>query len=268
MARRRARVLLGTARAALLGVVVLLVLTSCKNSRDSIDPGGGPVAGPTATPEPFAISTLPPVGRAAQDPGGGGGGNGPRPGAVGPPGIIGPLGGGSVDRAGLGDFLYFSGVNLLDPNRSATTSGENTFPSPLSPLGGLGPITDPLGGLLGGSATGCATTPDSVDYYAVPLTIEHITFSGTPQVHLRISGAGPVNVRLYQQQPDESCSLITSGSGTISGGVADLSLGPRSNFQFAQKTVPALVVQAPGTHTISTSRENPSYLELPNLTGT
>ena len=87
---------------------------------------------PAAPPPeaPYAISTLGAIGTAAQDPGGGGGGTG-APGNVAPPAIQGAQGSGSAQGfADAGDTLYFSGVNLLDPNRSATTSGQTTFGGP------------------------------------------------------------------------------------------------------------------------------------------
>jgi hypothetical protein len=197
-----------------------------------------------------------------QDPGGGGGGSG-RPGLVGPPGIQGAQGPGSAQGPGAVDpHLYFSGVNLLDPQRSAVSSGQNTFPSTASTIGG---VVAPVAG--GTNASGCATKPNSVDYFAVPLRIETTGFSGSPQVHLRISGGGSVQVTMFQQSQGGTCEPVTSGSAPISGGVANVTLGARRNFTFSQGFTPALVVTTTDTaqHTISTDSGNPSFIFLPGL---
>lgn len=261
MARRKGGALIGVAGVALLGAVVYGATASGGSTVKSADAGGGAVPGPSGAPAPYAIHTLGGIGTAAQDPGGGGGGTG-EPGSVGPPDIQGAQGAGSAQGSeNSSDTLYLSGVNLIDPNPSAVTSGQNTFPS----LGTSGaPIFDPL---LGTSATGCATTPDSVGYYAIPLTIETVGWNGAPRAHIRISGGGPITLTLYQQSPNGGCQAVTSGSGTISGGVANVTLGSR-RFQFTKGYTPALVIKAPsGSHTISTDSNNPSSITFPGLYG-
>jgi hypothetical protein len=231
----------------------------------AVDTGGGTVpaaAGPVA---PYSVSTLPPVGFAAQDPGGGGGGGG-RPGNVGTPAIQGAQGAGAPQGTqGGGDTFYLSGVNTLDPSRSAVTSGENTFPTP---TGTVGSVLAPAAG--GTSTSGCSSDPQSVEYDWVPLTVQTVGFRGTPRVHLRITGGGPVSARIVQfSSPDRggSCQTLSTGSGSIAGGIADFSLSPRS-LTFSRGSTPGLVISAPvGSHTISTSNQNPSFLRLPGLFG-
>src|ERR1700712_2017563 len=99
------------------------------------DSGGGTMPGASSPPAPYSISTLGPIGTAAQDPGGGGGGTGV-PGYVGPPAIQGAQGSGSAQGKGGNDGkLYLSGTNLLDPSRGAATSGTTTIPNPSTPVG-------------------------------------------------------------------------------------------------------------------------------------
>src|SRR3954470_4688590 len=263
MARRKAGVLVAVGAVAVIGVLGYSTWSEVSTPTAKVaDPGGGPVSQSPAPPPPYAISTLGPIGTAAQDPGGGGGGTG-EPGNVGPPGIQGAQGAGSAQGfQGGGDTLYLSGVNLLDPNLNATTSGSNTFPTPLGALGGVvGPITG------GTSATGCATQPDEVDYYAIPLTVESVGFNGAPSVHLRITGGGPITATLYEESPDGNCLFRTSGSGSISGGIANFSMGAR-NLEFSKGHTPVVVFRAPsGSHTISTDSSNPSFIRFPNLHG-
>ncbi|HSP38114.1 MAG TPA: hypothetical protein VLR26_10205 [Frankiaceae bacterium] len=265
MAKRKTGPLLAVAGVAVVGALAYGTVMSGGSSVKVADPGGGAVAATTPPPAPYAISTLGPIGTAAQDPGGGGGGTG-APGGLGVPGIQGAQGSGSPQgNVNSTNTLFFSGVNLLDPNQSATTSGDSTFPNPLRAVAGpLGPV---LGG-TSGSTVGCATTADSVGYYAIPLSIETVGFNGTPQVHIRISGGGPITVTLAQEDPNGNCPVIASGSGTISGGVANLTLGGPRHFQFSKGYIPALVIRAPsGSHTVSTSSGNPSYLRLPGMYG-
>lgn len=227
------------------------------------DSGGGAVPPPSSAPAPYAISTLGPIGTAAQDPGGGGGGTG-EPGSVAPPGIQGAQGSGSPQGPGGNDGrLYLSGTNLIDPNRSGVTSGSVALPNPVAAVGGLlNPVTG------GTSATGCATGANSTDYYAVPLTVETVGFGGAPHVHIRISGSGPVTVRLAQQSSNgNSCPTVASGSGQISGGVADFTLSSPGKFQFSRGYTPAVVISARGSHVITTSQADPSYVALPGLYG-
>jgi hypothetical protein len=262
--RRKAGPILAVAGVVVVGALAYSTLSDSGGSKTKVaDTGGGAVSASPGPPAPYAISTLGAIGTAAQDPGGGGGGTGV-PGSVGNPAIQGAQGSGTPQGAGSnGDRLYFSGVNLLDPNPAAATSGETTFPSPGSGVAGaIGPVTGP-------SSTGCATSADEADYYAIPLQIETITFAGAPRVHIRISGSGPVTASLVQQAPNNGgCLPISSGSGGISGGVSDFSLSGAGNFRFRQGYTPALVIKAPtGQHTISTSPDNPSYIVLPNLTG-
>ncbi len=262
--RRKAGPIVAVAGVVLVGALAYSTLSDGGGKKTKVaDTGGGAVAASPGPPAPYAISTLGAIGTAAQDPGGGGGGTG-LPGTVGNPAIQGARGSGSPQGAGSGgDKLYFSGVNLLDPNPSAATSGETTFPSPGSGIAGaVAPVT-------GSSATGCATSADEADYYAIPLKIETVTFNGTPRVHIRISGAGPVTATFVQQAPNNGgCVPITSGTGGISGGVSDFSLGGVGSFRIRQGYTPALVIAAPnGSHTISTDPGNFSYLELPGLTG-
>jgi hypothetical protein len=263
MARRKAGPLVAVGAVAVLGLLGYSTYAESGGSQAKVaDPGGGVVPASPGPPAPYAISTLAPVGTAGQDPGGGGGGTG-EPGTVGPPGIQGAQGSGSAQGfQGGGDILYLSGVNLLDPNRAATTSGTNTFPTLTGGLGGvLGPITG------GTSATGCATTPQEVDYYAIPLTVESVGFNGAPFVHLRISGSGPVTATLYEESPDGNCVRRTSGSGAISGGIANFSMGGLS-LEFSKGFTPVVVFSAPqGQHTITTDSANPSYVRFPQLHG-
>ena len=71
-----------------------------------------------------------------------------------------------------------------------------------------------------------------------------------------------------QQTPDKSnCVGVSSGSGQISGGVADFSLSSPGKFQFGHDYTPALVISVLGSHTVTTSSENPSYVALPGLYG-
>src|SRR3954452_23834543 len=261
--RKKAGALVAVGAVALLGVLAYSTHQDLSKPQVKVaDAGGGPLPGSPAPPAPYAISTLGPIGTAAQDPGGGGGGTG-EPGTVGRPGIQGAQGSGSGQGfEGGGDTLYLSGVNLLDPNRSATTSGANTFPTLTGGLGGvLGPITG------GTSATGCATQPDEVDYYAIPLKVESVGFNGAPNVHLRISGGGSVTATLYEESPNGDCLFRTSGTGGISGGVANFSMGGLG-LEFSKGYTPVVVFRAPGgTHTISTDAANPSFIQFPNLHG-
>jgi hypothetical protein len=266
MAKRKAAPLIAVAGVVVVGALAYGTFAESGGQVKVADPGGGAVPPSPAPPAPFSISTLGPIGTAAQDPGGGGGGGG-TPGNVGPPGIQGAQGSGRPQGfEGGGDRLFLSGVNLLDPNQSAATSGENTFPTPLAPVGAVGgPL---LGGATGQSATGCLTDAQSVEYDAIPLKIETVGFSGAPRVHLRISGGGLVTARLMQQAPNDGpCQTIASGSGGIAGGITDFSLSNRSNFQFSQGFTPVLVISSPGTHTISTDSFNPSFIRLPGLRG-
>jgi hypothetical protein len=232
------------------------------------DSGGGSMAAPSQAPAPYAISTLGPVGTAAQDPGGGGGGTGD-PGNVGLPRIQGAQGSGSAQGPGGNDGkLYFSGSQLLDPNHSAATSGTVSIPNPLAGVAGvLGPILGPTTGGTG-TTTGCATDAQSADFYAIPLQVETVGFTGTPRVHVHITGSGSVSAALEEfPAGGGACRTITSGGGSISGGVADFSLGSRGRYQFTKGSTPALVITVSGSHTITTDFNNPSFLALPGLYG-
>jgi hypothetical protein len=260
MARRKGGPLLAVAGVAVIGALAYGTLSSGSSSMKVADPGGGNPTASAAPPAPYSISTLGPIGTAVQDPGGGGGGTG-APGSLGVPGIQGAQGSGSAQGyQDAGDTLYFSGVNLLDPNRSATTSGQNVFGGP-----GVGGV---LAGLPGsGSVTGCAQPPQQTDYYAIPLRND-VTFRGNPTVHLNISGGGTVTALLYQQTQSEVCQLIGTGIAQISGGTANVTINV-SSHRYPTGDLPALVLQANDgqQHTITTSSGNPSYLHLPNLTG-
>jgi hypothetical protein len=259
VARRKA--LGGLVVVALIGAAAVATVSESGGSVKTADAGGGSVPPSAAPVAPYAVSTLGPIGTAAQDPGGGGGGTG-APGSVGEPGIQGAQGSGSPQGPGGNDSrLYLSGTNLLDPGRSETLSGSVTIPNPLGVLGSL-----PLPG-GGEQATGCATDAQSTDYYAIPLHVETVGFRGTPRVHIRISGSGPVTVELAQQSPGKGCQTITSATGSISGGVADFALNGVGAFQFTHDDTPALVVSAPGSHTITTDADDPSYVFLPGLYG-
>ncbi len=262
MAIGKAGPLVAVGAVAVLGFLGYSTIAESGGSSVKVaDPGGGSVPPSSPPPAPYSINTLSPVGTAAQDPGGGGGGTGV-PGTVGRPDIQGAQGAGSPQGyQNGGDVLYLSGVNLLDPNRSATTSGQNTFPTATGGVGGV------LGPLVGGtSATGCANEPDEVDYYGIPLTYLNIGFNGAPAVHLRISGSGPVTATLYEEK-DGACSQLSQGSGTISGGVANFSMGARS-LSFRKGYTPVVVFKAPqGQHTITTDSANPSFIRFPNLFG-
>lgn len=264
--RKKGGLLLGVAGVAIVGAAAYGVLGSSSGGTTKVaDPGGGAAAPSSPAPAPYAIHTLGAVGTAAQDPGGGGGGTG-APGTVGLPGIQGAQGSGSPQAPGAATTtLWFSGVNLLDPNRSAVTSGQNMF-------GGLSAtsVADGAGTVLGGgnnSTTGCATTSQQTDYYAIPLRND-VSYRGDPRVHLNISGGGTVTVLLYQETKSKNCELVGSGTAPIRGGVADVTIGGGSHL-FPTGVLPAVVVQANDTasHTISTSSGNPSYIYLPNLTG-
>lgn len=262
MARRKVGSLLAVAGLAVTGVLAYGAFFSGGSTVRTVDTGGGAAPAASATESPYPVHALPATGTAAQDPGGGGGGGGTY-GNVGPPAIQGAQGAGNrTGPVGSGDVLYFSGVNTLDPSRSSTSSGDNTFPTP----GGAGAgLAAPVAGT---SATGCATDPQSVDYYTIPLVVETVSFTGAPRVHLRISGGGPVTARLFQQTHDGDCQLLTAGSSTISGGIANVTLGSRGVTRFAKGATAAVVVTAPmGSHTLSTSSDNPSFLTLPGLTG-
>jgi hypothetical protein len=266
VAKRKGGIII--AAAAVLGVVAVATVLDSGGLKEvrKADTGGGAVAASPAPPAPFAISTLGAVGTAAQDPGGGGGGTGV-PGHVGGPSIQGAQGAGGAPGIGnSGDTYFLSGVNLLDPNRSATTTGDNTFGGPGlgTAAGGVGTVVGGLGAGGSGSATGCATPPD-VDYYSTPFRIP-TGFRGTPHLHLRISGGGTVKASIFAKTADDNCVLVTSGSGGISGGIADFSLGGR-NYAFPLNSTPVLVISAGGQHTISTGSDNPSFLTLPGLYG-
>lgn len=231
------------------------------------DAGGGAMATPSEAAAPYAIHTLAPVGTAAQDPGGGGGGSGV-PGNVAPPGIQGAQGSGRPQGSGGNDGrLYFNGTQLLDPNRSATTSGSVTLPNTLAGVAGvLNPVLGSTGG--SGTTTGCATSADQADYYAIPLQVETVGFTGTPVAHVRISGSGLVQAQLEEfPSGGGACRPVTSGSAYISGGVANIPLGSLGRYQFTHGSTPALVITAAGNHVISTDFNNPSYLVLPGLYG-
>jgi hypothetical protein len=263
VARKRGKGIIVLAAVAVLGVVGYATLSESGKTVKTAESGGGSVPASAGPPAPYSISTLGPIGTAAQDPGGGGGGTGV-PGNVAPPGIQGAQGsGGAQGRGGNDGKLYLNGTNLLDPSRSSVTSGQVTVPNPLTSVGGVVSVPGQA------SSTGCAKDASSADYYAIPLKVETVGFSGTPSVRIRISGAGSVTVRLEQQTPDgSSCQTISSGSGTISGGVASFSLTRRNGFQFSRDYTPALVISAPaGSHTISTDASNPSYIALPGLSG-
>lgn len=258
--RRKAGPLFGVAGVVLVGALVYGTLFSGPPTVKTADTGGGAVPAASGEPAPYAISTLPPIGNAAQDPGGGGGGTG-EPGAFGGPAIQGAQGSDPAPGfADAGDTLFFSGVSTLDPNRSATSTGDNTFGGP-----GLGTVTGPLP--QSDDTTGCAKPPQETDYYAIPLR-NVVTFQGNPRVRVNISGGGSVTVSLYQQLQDDTCQLIGSGTAAIRGGVADLNLGV-SSHRFPVGVTPALVIRANdgAQHTITTSSQNPSYLNLPNLNG-
>jgi hypothetical protein len=265
VAKRKGGIII--AAVAVLGVVAVATVLDSGGLKEvrKADAGGGAVAASPAPPAPYAISTLGAVGTAAQDPGGGGGGTGV-PGQVGGPAIQGAQGAGGAPGIGSsGDTYYLSGVNLLDPNRSATTSGENTFgPGLGTAVGGVGTVLNGVGAGGGGSATGCATPPD-VDYYSTPFRIP-TGFRGTPRLHLRISGGGTVTASVVAKTANDSCVQVTSGRGDISNGIADFSLGGR-NYAFPLNSTPVLVISAPGQHTISTGSDNPSFLTLPGLYG-
>ncbi|MDQ1647962.1 MAG: hypothetical protein QOG60_19 [Frankiaceae bacterium] len=263
MAKQKVVPLLIVAGIATAGVLAYGTLTDEGASKAVrvADPGGGPVAASPPPPAPFAISTLGAVGTAAQDPGGGGGGTGP-PGSVGNPGIQGAQGGRAASVVhGTGNTLYFSGVSTLDPNRSAATSGQNTFGGP-----GVGSATGPLGGSSASSTT-CKNPPQETEYDAIPLR-NNVTFSGNPRVHLNISGGGSVTALLYQQLSNKSCQLVGQGTAGIGGGTADVTLGV-GGHTFPTGVLPVVVLRANdgASHTVTTSNQNPSYLLLPNLTG-
>src|SRR4051812_44097379 len=172
MARRKAGIIAG-AGVVLVGGVLAGTLFG-GSSVAKLDTGAGPVPQASGPEAPYAISTLPAIGNAPQDPGGGGGGSG-EPGLVGRPGIQGPQGPGSPPGSvASGNTLYFSGLSTLDPNTSAVPSGDNKFGGPPLPLGG--PTT-----------TGCANPPSETEYYAIPLR-NVVTYPGNPFVHMRISG--------------------------------------------------------------------------------
>jgi hypothetical protein len=263
--RKKGGLLLGAAGVAVVGALAYGTLSSGGSTVKVADPGGGSMAAPSQAPAPYAISTLGAVGTAAQDPGGGGGGTGD-PGTVGRPAIQGPQGSGSAQGyADAGDTLYFSGVNLLDPNRSAVTSGQNMFGGPSATT-----VVNGVGTLLGGgndSVTGCARTSQETDYYAIPLRND-VTYRGSPRIHLNISGGGTVTVLLYQETQSKNCELVGSGTASIVGGRADVTIGTASHL-FPTGVLPAVVVRANDTaaHTITTSSGNPSSIYLPNLTG-
>jgi hypothetical protein len=260
MARRKAGPLLAVAGVVLVGAIAFGTVTSGGGSTKVADRGGGTVPASAAPEAPYAISTLGAIGTAAQDPGGGGGGTG-APGNVGPPTIQGARGSGSGPGfVASGDTLYFSGVNLLDPNRSATTSGQTTFGGP-----GVGTVAGALPG--SDTSTGCASPPQETDYYAIPLR-NVVTFSGHPLIHLNITGGGSVTALLYQQTRGGQCQLVGQGTAPISGGRADVTLGVGSHA-FPVGDLPAVVIRVSdnSSHTISTSSGNPSFLRMPGLKG-
>ena len=127
MARRKGGLLIGVAGVAVVGALIYGVSSGGASTTKVADPGGGPTSGPSPKSAPYAISTLGPIGTAAQDPGGGGGGTG-APGLRGDPGHPGRAG--IRVRAGqsrpAATRLYLSGVNLLDTNRSADHQRRRT----------------------------------------------------------------------------------------------------------------------------------------------
>src|ERR1700710_262818 len=97
--------LVGVAAVVLIGGLTKGCVNAAQEPK-KLDFGGGDIAAATGPPAPYSISTLPPVGFAAQDPGGGGGGGG-QPGTVGLPGYQGAQGSGSAQGfEGGGDKLY------------------------------------------------------------------------------------------------------------------------------------------------------------------
>lgn len=264
MARRKIAGYLAVA--AVIGGVAVATISESGSEPLKADSGGGAIAPSSPPPAPYAISTLDPVGNAAQDPGGGGGGTG-EPGTVGGPGIQGAQGPGSPQGPGGNDGrLYLSGPNLLDPSRAATTSGSTMVPNPLTGVGG---ITDELPILGGGasSSTGCADDADEVDYYAIPLKIETVGFTGTPTVRIRITDGPAVSVTLAQMSLNGDCQTIATGTGPVRNGVAEFSLSSTGPFQFRKNFIPALVIKASGSRTITTDNANPSFVGLPGLYG-
>jgi hypothetical protein len=263
MAKRKLGPVVAVVGVVVVGALAFGVFSETGQSIKTADAGGGALPAAAAPEAPYSINTLPPVGSAAQDPGGGGGGGG-RPGTVGTPAIQGAQGAGRAQGLeSAGNTMYLSGVSGLDPNRSSVTSGETTFPTPVS---AVGTVLDPVPGQASASG-GCSSDPQSVEYDWVPLTVQTVGFSGSPHVHLRISGGGPVSARLVQFDSGGSCQTLSTGSSTISGGIADFTLSPR-RVTFARGFTPALVITAPtGPHTVSTSNQNPSFILLPGLFG-
>ena len=215
------------------------------------DAGGGPPAPPSARAAPVEVSTLSPVATAQQDAGDSEGGadqprQQPRPEALGP---LAPQNPPAFEA--LGPQLYLSGTNLIEPNRSVVSAGRIQVDS-----SGFG--FQPSGGVTGCGVLGAA------DYYAIPLR-NPVSYSGSPRVHLRFDGAGPVFVTLFQQDPDsERCIPVASGTGTPRGGVVDLILSG-SGHTFPVGLLPGMLVSGHGI--LSTDAADPSYGLLPGLTG-
>ena len=212
-----------TAILVVAGVVVVGVAagTRCRGRVEDPRPptrGGGAMPAPSARPAPYAIRRSAPIGTAAQDPGGGGGGTG-APGHVAPPGIQGAQGSGSAQGPGGNDGrLYLSGVNLLDPNRSAATSGQRHDPEPAGRRGRC-PRSRPRPGVR---ATGCATDAQSADYYAIPLRSRPSASAARRACASAISGSGPVTVSSSSRpRTGAAARRSRSGNGT------DLAAGSR-----------------------------------------
>jgi hypothetical protein len=214
------------------------------------DAGGGPVRPGVAGTAPYAVRTLAPVGVAEQDPSGGEGGAA-APGHQLPPAVLGPVPVPPVPAyQPLGPVLYLSGSNLIDPNRSAVSSGEVSVAS-----SGSGFRSD-------GQLTGCGV-PGAADYYAIPLR-NPVSYSGPPRVHARFSGSGPVVITLFEQHPDGRCVEVASGRGTPTAGTLDLTLSG-TGHTFAVGMLPGVLISGHGV--LRTDAADPSYGVLPGLTG-
>jgi hypothetical protein len=223
---------------------------SSGSSPVTIDTGGGQPAVAPGTPGESQPRTLPPVGNAPQDPGGGGGGS-ENLAQVGPPGRLAAVG--SVPTGGSEEgprVFYLSGVSLLDINRGAVGSGQVTFPA----TGGIG----------------CNSSPEARGRWtAVPLR-RPVTLYGasTARIRVQVSGSVTLYVAAVDLLPNGGCADVTVGSAPAHTGTVTVH-APAVTYQYGLEHTAAIVITASGAGsvTVLTDGANPSTVTVPRVTG-